>query len=360
MSGIPLLSVRGLGKEFRERGFGSGRSVVRAVDDVSFDIHQGETLGLVGESGSGKTTIGRMIVRLEEPTSGRIELRGEDLRDLSGRRLMEFRRDVQMIFQNTQNAFNPRRSIRSVLSDPYEIHRLAAGRELEERIGELMRRVGLTPEMLDRYPQQFSGGQRQRIGIARALALQPSLVIADEPVSGLDVSVQAQVLNLFAGLRRELGLAMLFISHDLRAVYFLCERIAVMYLGRLVEIGPRRRLLENPVHPYTRALVGSIPAFQPGGGFTRTVIQGEISDSEPTATGCHFAPRCALWRELGRPERCREARPPLSPAPGGGMAACHFADVPGSQAAEFGDAAPGAHSAVGPVNLAARLPGGSG
>ncbi|MEO3857285.1 oligopeptide/dipeptide ABC transporter ATP-binding protein [Acrocarpospora sp. B8E8] len=344
MTGEPLLSVRGLVKDFRERGFGPGRSTVRAVDDVSFDVFPGETLGLVGESGSGKTTIGRLIVRLEEPTAGQIELRGQDLRGLSGRRLLEFRRDVQMIFQNTQNAFNPRRTVRSVLSDPYQIHRLAAGADLDERMGALLRQVGLTPAMLDRYPQQFSGGQRQRLGIARALSVQPALVVADEPVSGLDVSVQAQVLNLFAELRRELGLAMLFISHDLRAVYFLCERIAVLYLGRLVEIGPRRTLLENPVHPYTRALIGSIPVFRPGGGFTRTVIKGEISDSGPVTAGCHFAPRCPLWRELGQPARCREERPRLRPAAGGGMAACHFAESSPPLAANLAGQPSGGHA----------------
>ncbi|MET7395520.1 ABC transporter ATP-binding protein [Dactylosporangium sp. NPDC005572] len=324
----PLLSVKGLVKEFHGRGVGGSRPVVRAVDDVSFDVHPGEALGLVGESGSGKTTIGRLIVRLEEPTAGRVEVRGQDVRRLAGRGLLQYRRDVQMIFQNTQGAFNPRRTVRSVLADGFQIHGLASGRELDARIGDLMRRVGLSPEMLDRYPQQFSGGQRQRIGIARALALEPALVVADEPVSALDVSVQAQVLNLFADLRRDLGLSMLFISHDLRAVYFLCERIAVLYLGRLVEIGPRRTLLENPVHPYTRALVGSIPAFRPGGGLTRDVIRGEISDSEPVPTGCHFAPRCQLWRELDRPARCTQERPLLRPVTGGGLAACHFGDTP--------------------------------
>ncbi|MGW3955491.1 ABC transporter ATP-binding protein [Streptomyces sp. NPDC004752] len=315
-------------KEFQERGVGAARTSLRAVDDVSFDIHPGETLGLVGESGSGKTTIGRLIVRLEEPTAGRIDVRGKDVRALTGPALLEFRRDVQMIFQNTQGAFNPRRTVRSVLSDPYRIHKLASGKDLEEQLGELMRRVGLDPAMLDRYPQQFSGGQRQRIGIARALAVQPALVVADEPVSALDVSVQAQVLNLFARLRRELGLSMLFISHDLRAVYFLCDRIAVLYLGRLVEIGPRRALLESPAHPYTRALVGSAPAFRPGGGFTRHVIRGEISDSGPGSQGCHFAPRCTLWRELGQPAQCLEERPALRPVAAGGSAACHFAETP--------------------------------
>ncbi|MFG2044531.1 ABC transporter ATP-binding protein [Dactylosporangium sp. NPDC048998] len=337
-----LLSVRGLVKDFHGRGIGGSRQAVRAVDDVSFDVFPGEALGLVGESGSGKTTIGRLIVRLEEPTSGRVELRGQDVRGLSGRQLLAYRRDVQMIFQNTQGAFNPRRTVRSVLTDPYRIHGLASGPELDSRIANLMRRVGLSPDMLDRYPQQFSGGQRQRIGIARALSLEPALVVADEPVSALDVSVQAQVLNLFADLRRELGLSMLFISHDLRAVYFLCERIAVLYLGRLVEIGPRRTLLEHPAHPYTRALVGSIPAFRPGGGFTREVIRGEISDSGPVTTGCHFAPRCKLWRELGQPSRCTQERPPLRPVTGGGvLAACHFADVPPDGTPEVADTVAG-------------------
>jgi len=323
--GTPLLELRGLTKEFRSGGLLGGRSVVTAVDDVSLTLNPGEALGLVGESGSGKTTVGRLIVRLLEPSAGEIRVRGRDVAGLAGNDLLAYRRQVQMIFQNSQTSLNPRRRLRSILADAYQIHGLASGDELERRTADLLERVGLSTSMLDRYPHQFSGGQRQRIGIARALSVDPALVVADEPVSALDVSVQAQVLNLFSELRRDLGLALVFISHDLRAVYFLCERVAVLYLGRLVEVAPRRVLLERPAHPYTRALTTSIPAFQPGGGLTRQVIRGEIGDAGP-AGGCNFAPRCELWRSLGEPARCRTERPALRDLGGGVAAACHFAE----------------------------------
>ncbi len=321
----PLIALRDLAKTFRSRGPGLTRPLLRAVDTVSLEVHRGETLGLVGESGSGKTTVGRMIVRLEKPTAGRIELDGVDIASLRRRESLAFCRDVQMIFQNTQSAFNSRRTVGSVLNDPFRIHGLASGSERASAVTDMLEHVGLSPELLDRYPQQLSSGQRQRLGIARALLVGPRLVVADEPVSALDVSVQAQVLNLFSRLKREFDLTMLFISHDLRAVSFLCDRIAVLYLGQLVEIGSRASILERPAHPYTRALVSSIPTFRPGGGFHREVMQGELSHASGEQTGCPFVSRCPLWKTLGRPEVCLTERPVLRAGGHDSSAACHFA-----------------------------------
>jgi oligopeptide/dipeptide ABC transporter ATP-binding protein len=324
----PLLEVRNLSKDFVSRTFPlvGERSVTQAVDDVSFTVNGREAFGLVGESGSGKTTIGRMVVRLVTPTSGSILFRGEAIDDMRGRRLLAYRRAVQMIFQSSSGQFNPRRRIRDVIADGITIHRLARGRELDARLARLMETVGLSPEMLSRYPHQFSGGQRQRIGIARALAVEPQLVIADEPVSALDVSVQAQVLNVLRALQRDLGLTSVFISHDLRAVAFICDRIGVLYLGRLVEVGERDALLTRPAHPYTQALISSVPALpreQLTGG---AAIVGDIADEAPDRLGCVFAPRCELRARLGNPERCVTERPALRPTPSGTEAACHFVD----------------------------------
>jgi len=301
-------------------------TTVRAVDGVSFDLAPGEAFGLVGESGSGKTTIGRLIVKLIEPSGGRILFRGRDITKLGGADLLAYRRNVQMVFQNPYASLNPRRRVRDMIQDAYEIHGIAAGREATDRMAALMENVGLRPNMLDRFPHQFSSGQRQRVGIARALSVDPTLVVADEPVSALDVSVQAQVLNLLRGLQQRLGLAVIFISHDLRAVSFLCERIGVLYLGQMMEIAPRKRLVERPVHPYTRALFSSIPSLEPGRGVTRELIRGEISDQTPAAGGCVFAPRCQLRAALGNPEICVKQRPGLNVIAAGHAAACHFAD----------------------------------
>ncbi|SEE87341.1 oligopeptide/dipeptide ABC transporter ATP-binding protein [Jiangella alba] len=337
----PLLSIDRVSHEFgARRALLPGRRGHLAVDDVSLTIDAGESLALVGESGSGKTTLGRVVAKLITPTSGRVLVDGSDVGGLGGRDLLAYRRTVQMIFQNTQHAFNPRRRIRDILSDPYEIHRLPAPDGRDAALGELMERVGLRASMLDRYPHQFSGGQRQRIGIARALSLGPRLIVADEPVSALDVSVQAQVLNLFARLRRELGLSLLFISHDLRAVYFLCERIAVLYQGRLVEVAPRERLLEHPLHPYSRRLIAAVPGL--GERDSAEVSQAEAPGAAPglgepgagesgadaapaTAVGCHYASHCPLFQRLGRPDRCLTERPALRAATGGSAVACHFA-----------------------------------
>lgn len=322
----PLLVANHLSKDFVARGMPliGERSVTHAVDDVSFSVNQGEAFGLVGESGSGKTTIGRMVVRLVTPTSGSLLFRGEAIEEMHGRRLQAYRRAVQMTFQSSSGQFNPRRRIRDVIADGMKIHRLAGGKELDARLASLMAKVGLSAEMLNRYPHQLSGGQRQRIGIARALAVDPELVIADEPVSALDVSVQAQVLNVLRGLQRELGLASVFISHDLRAVAFICDRIGVLYLGRLVELGDRDTLLSLPAHPYTQALVSSVPALPQEQMASRAAIAGDIADEAPDRRGCVFAPRCELRANLGNPERCVTERPTLQLAPNGTEAACHF------------------------------------
>lgn len=300
---------------------------IRAVDDMSFAIREREAFGLVGESGSGKTTIGRMVVRLLEPTAGRILFRGTDVGALKGQDLLAYRRQVQMVFQNPYSSLNPRRRIGDMLRDALDIHGLARGAQADDRLGSLMEKVGLRPDMLRRYPHQFSSGQRQRIVIARALSVDPTLVVADEPVSALDVSVQAQVLNLIRSLQHQFGLAVIFISHDLRAVSFLCDRVAVLYLGRVMEITPRQELMERPAHPYTQALFASIPSFAAGRGITREVIHGDIADTAPPPGGCVFAPRCHLRIRLGEPEECIRVQPSLIAVAEGHMTACHFAET---------------------------------
>jgi oligopeptide transport system ATP-binding protein len=259
-----LLQVRHLVKEFSRKGglFRAG-TTVRAVDDVSFTIEEGETFGLVGESGSGKTTTGRCILRLIEPTSGEVEFKGQDVLRFSRQRMREARREMQIVFQDPYSSLNPRMRAGTIVEEPLAIHKIGTKAERRERVAELFRLVGLDPAQLARYPHQFSGGQRQRIGLARALALNPSLVIADEPVSALDVSVQAQVINLLMELQDRLKLTYLFIAHDLRLVRHICSRVAVMYRGRIVEMGRTEALFEAPAHPYTRALLSAIPMPDP-------------------------------------------------------------------------------------------------
>jgi ABC-type oligopeptide transport system ATPase subunit len=285
---MALLEVRNLVKDFG-RGGGLLRKsvVVRAVDDVSFSIDKSETFGLVGESGSGKTTTGRCILRLIEPTSGEVRFRGEDVLAFSRTRMREARRDMQIVFQDPYSSLNPRMRVGSIVEEPLVIHKIGSKDERRARVATLFELVGLDPTQLTRFPHQFSGGQRQRIGLARALALNPSLVIADEPVSALDVSVQAQVVNLLMDLQKTLDLTYLFIAHDLRLVRHICDRVAVMYLGRIVEIGPTERLFEAPAHPYTRALLSAIPIPDPGaerqrivldpGSFNRTAALREVA-----------------------------------------------------------------------------------
>jgi ABC-type oligopeptide transport system ATPase subunit len=270
---MALLEVRELVKEFsRKGGIFGGRSTVRAVDGVSFAIDEGETFGLVGESGSGKTTTGRCILRLVEPTSGEIRFNGEDVLAFSRARMRQARRDMQIVFQDPYSSLNPRMRAGTIVEEPLVIHRIGSRAERRARVAELFELVGLDPAQLSRYPHQFSGGQRQRIGLARALALNPSFVIADEPVSALDVSVQAQVVNLLMDLQRRLRLTYLFIAHDLRLVRHICGRVAVMYLGRIVEAGPTEAIFAAPVHPYTRALLSAIPVPDPGAPRQRIVL----------------------------------------------------------------------------------------
>ena len=278
---MALLEVRHLVKEFsRSRGWLSPRSIVRAVDDVSFTIEEGETFGLVGESGSGKTTTGRCILRLIEPTSGEVQFKSEDVLGFSKSRLRQARRDMQIVFQDPYSSLNPRMRVGDIVEEPLVIHRLGSKPERRARVAELFDLVGLDPSQLARYPHQFSGGQRQRIGLARALALNPSLVIADEPVSALDVSVQAQVINLLMDLQERLKLTYLFIAHDLRLVRHICSRVAVMYLGRIVEMGETDALFAAPAHPYTRALLSAIPNPDPSAARQRIVLDASSFSRE--------------------------------------------------------------------------------
>jgi oligopeptide transport system ATP-binding protein len=270
---MPLLEVTHLVKEFsRKRGLLAPASIVRAVDDVSFTIDEGETFGLVGESGSGKTTTGRCILRLIEPTSGQVRFKGEDVLSFSRSQLRAARRDMQIVFQDPYSSLNPRMRVGSIVEEPLIIHRVGTRPERKARVAELFELVGLDPSQLARYPHQFSGGQRQRIGLARALALNPSLVIADEPVSALDVSVQAQVINLLMDLQSKLRLTYLFIAHDLRLVRHICSRVAVMYLGKIVEMGETETIFAAPAHPYTRALLSAIPVPDPTAPRQRVVL----------------------------------------------------------------------------------------
>jgi ABC-type oligopeptide transport system ATPase subunit len=270
---MALLEVRNLVKEFsRKRGLFGGRSAVRAVDGVSFSVDEGETFGLVGESGSGKTTTGRCILRLIEPTAGEVRFKGEDVLAFTRARMRQARRDMQIVFQDPYSSLNPRMRVGAIVEEPLVIHRIGTRAERRARVADLFELVGLDPTQLARYPHQFSGGQRQRIGLARALALNPSLVIADEPVSALDVSVQAQVINLLMDLQQRLKLTYLFIAHDLRLVRHICGRVAVMYVGRIVEMGPTEALFAAPAHPYTRALLSAIPVPDPAAERQRIVL----------------------------------------------------------------------------------------
>jgi ABC-type oligopeptide transport system ATPase subunit len=276
-----LVEVRGLTKQFvRGGGVFAARSVIRAVDDVSFSIAEGETFGLVGESGSGKSTTGRCMLRLVEPTAGEVIFRGENVLTFDRRRMRAARRDMQMVFQDPFSSLNPRMRAGAIVEEPLVIHRIGKKSERRERVAELFRLVGLDPALLERYPHEFSGGQRQRIGLARALALDPSFVIADEPVAALDVSIQAQVINLLMDLQTRLGLTYLFIAHDLRLVRHICYRVAVMYMGKIVEMGATERLFEAPRHPYTRALLSAVPVADPDAPRSRIELDPATFDRD--------------------------------------------------------------------------------
>jgi peptide/nickel transport system ATP-binding protein len=313
MTGATLLSLNRL-----TRHFGKAPELVRAVEGVSFEMARGEVLGLVGESGSGKSTIGRLALRLIDPTAGSIEFNGEDITATPERRLKPFRRQAQMVFQDPYASLNPRLRVRDIVGEALDAHGLARGPARQQRIGELLQVVGLQGAHMSRYPHEFSGGQRQRIGIARALAVEPDLIVADEPVSALDVSVQAQVLNLMQDLRRRFALSMLFISHDLDVVELMCDRIAVLYLGRIMEIGPTAEIVRRSKHPYTRALIAASPKADPEAPVRRKVLRGDIPSPLAPPSGCVFRTRCA-----SATERCAREVPALR-GEGAHQFACHF------------------------------------
>jgi oligopeptide/dipeptide ABC transporter ATP-binding protein len=320
----PLVRVRGLVKHFPiTRGVLFQRQVgaVQAVDGISFEVQRGETLGIVGETGCGKSTTARLVMRLLEATSGEIAFEGEDVTRAKGARLKALRRDMQMIFQDPYSSLNPRKTVGATIGQPFEIHKLIEGKvERKRAVQELMETVGLNPEHYNRYPHEFSGGQRQRIGVARALALKPKLLIADEPVSALDVSIQAQVLNLLLEMQRQLGLTLIFIAHDLSVVRHMCDRVAVMYLGRIVELGRSEKLYDFPRHPYTGALLSAVPVPDPELRVEqRELLSGDVPSPANPPQACRFHTRCQKAQE-----RCSIDDPPLEEKDSGTEAACHF------------------------------------
>jgi peptide/nickel transport system ATP-binding protein/oligopeptide transport system ATP-binding protein len=320
----PLVEVRDLVKHFPiKRGVIFQRQIgaVKAVDGISFDVKQGETLGIVGETGCGKSTTARLLCRLMDPTAGTITIDGRDVVAQKGDELKAMHREVQMVFQDPYSSLNPRKSVGSIISDPYVIHGMYTGAsERKRRVQDLMDRVGLNPEHYNRYPHEFSGGQRQRIGVARAIALEPKLLIADEPVSALDVSIQAQVLNLLRQLQRDMGLTLVFIAHDLSVVRHMCDRVAVMYLGRIVEMADSDILYAQPRHPYTGALLSAVPVPDPSGGTKRRqLLTGDVPSPANPPSACRFHTRCPKAQP-----KCSEDDPPLEAKAGGTIAACHF------------------------------------
>ncbi len=314
-----LLEVRNLRKYFPIRGGILSRVVanVKAVEDISFEIKKGEVVGLVGESGSGKTTAGRSILRLIEPTAGEILFDGTDIAQLSKPRMREYRKEMQIIFQDPFASLNPRMSVGDIIGEALTIHNLARGKAKEERVADLLDRVGMSPNHMRRYPHEFSGGQRQRIGIARALAVDPQFIVADEPVSALDVSIQAQVVNLLQDLKEELGLTLLFIAHDLGVVEYISDRVVVMYLGRIMEIAPAKDLYANPVHPYTEALLSAVPIPDPSVKRERIILQGDIPSPINPPSGCVFRTRCPIAID-----DCAHVVPPLEEITPGHFKAC--------------------------------------
>ncbi|MFJ3666190.1 ABC transporter ATP-binding protein [Streptomyces sp. NPDC090106] len=328
----PLLDVTGLTKHFPVKGgFPIRRTVgaVQAVDGLDFQVHEGESLGLVGESGCGKSTTGRLITRLLEPTSGTISYRGQDITHAGRRDLAPVRSEIQMIFQDPYASLNPRHTVGRIISGPMEINDINPAGGREKRVRELLEIVGLNPEHYNRFPHEFSGGQRQRIGVARALSLEPKLIVADEPVSALDVSIQAQVVNLLQKVQRELGIAFVFIAHDLAVVRHFSQRVAVMYLGKIVEIADRDDLYENPRHPYTKALLSAVPeATVDGTARERIRLQGDVPSPIAPPSGCRFRTRC--WKAT---DKCATEAPPLVQVEGnkpGHLTACHYPETAGT------------------------------
>ena len=323
-SGEVVLEVRDLKKHFPiHRGIISRiAGYVFAVDGVSFNIHKGETLGLVGESGCGKSTVGKTVLRLLEPTGGEISLRGQDVTHLTGEELRTRRREMQMVFQDPYSSLNPRMSSGEIVGEPMENYGLASGKEKEERVAALFERVGLRRENMLKYPHEFSGGQRQRLGIARALALNPSLIIADEAVSALDVSVKAQVINLMMDLQQEFDLGYLFISHDIAVIEHISHRVAVMYLGKIVELTDKDTIFRTPLHPYTEALLSAVPIPDPQVKRDRIILRGDVPSPINPPAGCHFHTRCPY-----AVDRCRVEAPPLTEVAPGHHVACHLREV---------------------------------
>ncbi|MBR8660093.1 dipeptide ABC transporter ATP-binding protein [Anoxybacillus sediminis] len=316
----PLLEVKGLKKYFSVKsGFWGKEKVVRAVDGVHLTVYPGETLSIVGESGCGKSTTGRCILRLIEPTEGEILFQGRDIRALNAAELRAARRDMQLVFQDPFASLNPRKTVGQILLDPLIVHGIGTPAERRKRVEEMIEIVGLTRQHLHRFPHEFSGGQRQRIGIARALILRPKLVVADEPVSALDVSIQAQILNLLKDLQREFQLTYLFISHDLSVVRHISDRVAVMYLGKVVEVADKTVLYERPIHPYTQALLSAVPVPDPTREVKRILLEGDLPSPANPPAGCQFHPRCRHCMEV-----CRTTVPPLKEAEPGHLVACHL------------------------------------
>jgi oligopeptide/dipeptide ABC transporter ATP-binding protein len=319
----PLIDVRGIGKTFGgSGGWLSGPSdEVRAVDGVSFEVARGETLALVGESGCGKSTLGRLLLRLIEASEGAVSFEGRDLMALPASEMRQMRQRLQMIFQDPYGSLSPRRTIGQIIGEPLEVFGLVTSRRARrDRVAELLGKVGLPAAYMDRLPRQFSGGQRQRVGIARAMSVNPAFIVADEPVSALDVSIQAQIINLMQDLQRDAGFSYLFIAHDLAVVRHIADRVAVMYLGRIVEIGPKRAVYEMPHHPYTQALLSAAPEPDVDDNARRIILEGDVPSPSKVPPGCSFHTRCPIAQEV-----CRRDRPPLGEVSPGQFAACHFA-----------------------------------
>jgi len=321
MAEAPLLEVKHLRKYFPIKGgvFSKTIGYVYAVDDVNFTLAKGETLGLVGESGCGKSTTGRAILRLIEPTDGELHFEGEDITKLEKSAMRALRREMQIIFQDPYASLNPRMTVGSIIGEPLEIHKIAKGSEKEERVVSLLQKVGLRAEDMRKYPHEFSGGQRQRIGIARALALNPKLIVCDEPVSALDVSIQAQVINLLEDLQAEFSLSYLFIAHNLNVVEHISDRVAVMYLGQIVELASDEALYKNPQHPYTEALLSAVPIPDPTIKKKRIILEGDVPSPINPPKGCHFHTRCMYKEKI-----CEEVEPEFKDIGGGHWVACHF------------------------------------